>query len=518
MAGDEVSVANQIAAADRLIAKAQVALGDAAGLFAVVLEVGLYIFVGMVTDNLDGVLVGADRTVRAETPELATAGTGRYDVDFLADGQGAMGYVVVDADGVMVGRLGGGHVLVHSHDLGGGGVLAGQAEAAGVDGQVAAELLQHAADILVQGLAGSAGLLGAVENRDGLDGGGQGVQQILHGERAVQVDIQVADLLALRAQIVDGLRGGFSHAAHADEDVLGLGVAVVVDAVIFAAGQLAHLAHVLLHDFRQSIVVGIHGLAALEVSVGVQTGGAQQRTLGVQAALAEFLEFAIVDELCQVPKVQNINFLNFVGGAEAVEEMQEGNMALDSGQVGDSADVHALLHIGGSQQRKTGLAAGHDVGVLRKDGDIIGSHVAGGGVDDGGLQLARDSVHGGDHQHHALAGRVAGAEAAAVQCAVHGGDRTSLALHLDQLDRLTEDVLHSAGSPGVNVVGHRAGRGDGIDGCNFGKRIRSVCGCLVTVHSFHFSHKDSVLSVFALFLRFCLDYPYLAVSIYLLAV
>ena len=102
MAGDEVSVANQIAAADRLIAKAQVALGDAAGLFAVVLEVGLYIFVGMVTDNLDGVLVGADRTVRAETPELATAGTGRYDVDFLADGQGAMGYVVVDADGVMV--------------------------------------------------------------------------------------------------------------------------------------------------------------------------------------------------------------------------------------------------------------------------------------------------------------------------------------------------------------------------------------------------------------------------------
>lgn len=159
MAGDEVSVANQIAAADRLIAKAQVALGDAAGLFAVVLEVGLYIFVGMVTDNLDGVLVGADRTVRAETPELATAGTGRYDVDFLADGQGAMGYVVVDADGVMVGRLGGGHVLVHSHDLGGGGVLAGQAEAAGVDGQVAAELLQHAADILVQGLAGSAGSL-----------------------------------------------------------------------------------------------------------------------------------------------------------------------------------------------------------------------------------------------------------------------------------------------------------------------------------------------------------------------
>ena len=177
-------------------------------------------------------------------------------------------------------------------------------------------------------------------------------------------------------------------------------------------------------------------------------------------------------------------------------------MALDGGQMRHSADVHALLHVGGCQQGKTGLAAGHNVGMLGEDGDIIGSHVAGGGVDNGRLQLTGNAVHGGDHQHHALAGRVAGAKAAAVQRAVHGGDCAGLALHLDQLDRLAEDVLHAAGCPCINMVCHRAGGGDGIDGCNFGKRIRCVCGCLITVHCFLFSHKDFVLSAVALFLAF----------------
>ena len=49
--------------------------GDTAGLFGVILEVSLNIFISMVTDNLGGVLVGADGSVTAQTPELALDGT-----------------------------------------------------------------------------------------------------------------------------------------------------------------------------------------------------------------------------------------------------------------------------------------------------------------------------------------------------------------------------------------------------------------------------------------------------------
>ena len=71
MAGDEVSLRNIVRRLDGVVAETQVRDGDAAGLLGVILEVCLDILIGVVTDDLDGVLVRADSTVAAETPELA---------------------------------------------------------------------------------------------------------------------------------------------------------------------------------------------------------------------------------------------------------------------------------------------------------------------------------------------------------------------------------------------------------------------------------------------------------------
>ncbi len=61
-----------------------------------------------------------------------------------------------------------------------------------------------------------------------------------------------------------------------------------------------------------------------------------------------------------------------MGGAEAVEEVQEGNAALNGGQMGHGAQVHDLLRVGGAQHGKAGLAAGHNVGVVAEDGQRVG--------------------------------------------------------------------------------------------------------------------------------------------------
>ena len=74
VASDEVGLGDVVRRADRGVAKAQVADGDAAGLLGVVLEVGLDVLVRVVADDLDGVLVRTDGTVAAETPELALDG------------------------------------------------------------------------------------------------------------------------------------------------------------------------------------------------------------------------------------------------------------------------------------------------------------------------------------------------------------------------------------------------------------------------------------------------------------
>ena len=124
----EVRHRDVVGGADGLMAEAQVALGHAAGLLRVILKVGLGVLVGVVADDLDGVLVGADGSVRAEAPELAGDDALAGGDDVLAHRERGEGDVVVDADGEVVLLLAA-HVVVHGLDMRGNGILGGEAVA-----------------------------------------------------------------------------------------------------------------------------------------------------------------------------------------------------------------------------------------------------------------------------------------------------------------------------------------------------------------------------------------------------
>ena len=171
-----------------------------------------------------------------------------------------------------------------------------------------------------------------------------------------------------------------------------------------------------------------------------------------------------------------------MGGTEPVKEVQEGDAALDGGQVGDGTQVHDLLGVGLGQHGEAGLAAGHDVGVVAEDVQALGGHGTGGDVENAGQQLAGDLIHVGDHQQQALRSGVRGGQGARVQGAVHSTGGAGLGLHLHHLHSSAKNVLSARSGPLVNVVGHRAGGGDGVDAGHLGKRIGYVrCGG-VAVH------------------------------------
>ena len=69
MAGDEVRFRNQVAGVDRLRSEAQVRDRHRAGFLRVVDEISLRVIVGVLADDLDGVLVRAHRAVRAQAVE-----------------------------------------------------------------------------------------------------------------------------------------------------------------------------------------------------------------------------------------------------------------------------------------------------------------------------------------------------------------------------------------------------------------------------------------------------------------
>ena len=96
---DKVSLVDVVRALDRLVAKTQVAYGDTAGLFGVILEICLNILIGMVAYDLYGVLIRTDGTVAAETPELTFLGALRSGIRSRLFLERQMSDIVVDAEG-----------------------------------------------------------------------------------------------------------------------------------------------------------------------------------------------------------------------------------------------------------------------------------------------------------------------------------------------------------------------------------------------------------------------------------
>ena len=485
VAGHEVGLVDIVGGADGLVAEAQVADGHAAGLLGVVLEVRLDILVGVVADDLDGVLVGAHGAVAAQAPELDLDGALGRGVGGGLLLQGHVGHVVHDADGELALGGGLGQLLIHREHAGGRGVLGAQAVAAADDGDVGAPRVgQGSHHVQVEGLALGAGLLGAVQHGDVLAGGGDSGQQLVRAPGTVQAHLDQTHLLAVGVEVVDDLLGHVADGAHGDDDPVGVGHAVVVEQLVIGAQLGVDLAHVLFHDAGDGVVVLVAGLAVLEEDVAVLMGAAHHGALGVEGAGAEVADGLPVHHPGQVLIVPDGDLLDLVGGTEAVEEVHEGDAALDGGQVGHRAQVHDLLGVGLAQHGEAGLAAGHDVGVVAEDVQRVAGHGPGGHMEYSGKQLAGDLVHIGDHQQQALGGGVSSGQGAGGQGAVDGAGRAGLGLHLNDLDGLAEDILAASGGPLVHVVRHGAGRRDGIDAGHLGKGVGHVGGGGVAVHSF----------------------------------
>ena len=99
MAGYKIGLLDQVSRLDGLLPETQVGHGNAAGLLGIIIKVSLCVHVCIVTDNLDGVLVGANGTVCAKAPELAVNGAFRRGDRIFLYLQGKVGNVIINTDG-----------------------------------------------------------------------------------------------------------------------------------------------------------------------------------------------------------------------------------------------------------------------------------------------------------------------------------------------------------------------------------------------------------------------------------
>ena len=487
VACNEVSLVDIVRGLDRLSTEAQMRYGYAASLLGVVLEVSLYVVIGVVADNLDGVLVCTNGTVAAQTPELTFDGAFCCGVRGCVLCQRKVGDVIHDAEGELLLRLFLSQLFVYSEYGRRRRILGAQTVTAAAGEYRLACICQSKYNILIQRLALGARLLGAVENSNLLCGLRNSFQQLVSAERTVQANLYQTNLLALCGQVVDNFLCYVADGAHSDDNALSVRCTVVVEQLVVGAQLLVYLAHVLLNDFRNCFVVNVGSLAVLEEDVAVFVGTTHNRMLRIQCAGTELLNSLHVAHISQIVVIPYSDLLDLVRGAEAVEEVDERNAALDCCTVCNSGQVHNFLRVGLAQHSETGLATCHNVGMVAKDIQCVRSNGTCGYVEYARQQLACNLIHVRDHQQKTLRCSIGGGQSTCCQRAVYGAGSACLRLHFYDLDGGAKDVLSTGSCPLVNVVGHRAGRGNRINTSNFGKRIGYVSRSGIAVHGFHFS-------------------------------
>jgi hypothetical protein len=315
---------------------------------------------------------------------------------------------------------------------------------------------------------------------DGAGAPGDGIEQMPRREGPVQVDLDEADRLAVGLQVLHGLAHGIGPGAHDDDHPLCLRIAEILEQPVLPAGELGEFLHVRLHDSGRPGVVGIDGLAALEIHVGVLRRAAHEGVIRIESALAVGDHQVVADHRADLRVGEQGDLVHLVRGAEAVEEVDEGDARLQRARLGDQGEVVGLLHGTRGQLGEAGGAHGHDVLVVAEDGQALGGERTRRHVEDRRGELAGDLVHVRNHEHQPLGGGEGRRQGAGLQGAVGRARGAALALHLGDDGYVPPEVGLAFGCPLVGKLGH-GGRGrDGVDGADFVGAVGHVGRRLVT--------------------------------------
>ena len=181
VAGDEACLGDEVGRFDRLRPEAQVRNRLGAGLVRIVDEVTLGIAAGILGDDLDAVLVGADGSIGAKAVEDGASDARGFDRERRIDGEAGVRQVVVDAEGESVPRREA-PIPVALGDLVERGFHHGRGEILGCDAVTAADDARHRGtsaateglgeggdDVEVKRFAGGTDLLGLLEDGDRSD-------------------------------------------------------------------------------------------------------------------------------------------------------------------------------------------------------------------------------------------------------------------------------------------------------------------------------------------------------------
>lgn len=248
-------------------------------------------------------------------------------------------------------------------------------------------------------------------------------------ERTVQPDLQYADFFATGIQGFNHFFGGADAGTHQHNHPFGLRIANIFERLIFTASQDGKSIHRINDVLAGGVVIRIGGFAGLEISVRVGGSAADHRMVRRQSTGAMRINLRLRQHLLERVITERGNFVDFVRGPETVEEMNKRHAAVETGNLRNQREILRFLHAGGREQGATGLAYGHHIRMIAKNGQRVGGYGARSDMQHERRQFTGQLVQRRDHQQQTLRRGERGRQCAGLQRAMHGGNRTGFRLH-----------------------------------------------------------------------------------------
>ncbi len=251
--------------------------------------------------------------------------------------------------------------------------------------------------------------------------------------------------------------------------------------MVLTTGQLRELVHFFLDDSRDGVVGRVARFARLEEDVRVLRDAADDRVVRIEGAFAEVADGVEVHHVANGRFRQFFQFVDFVRGAETVEEVEERNVAAVRRRVRDHRHVVRFLNRAAAEHRPTAGAGRHHVGVVAEDRERVRGDAASRNVEDGRRLFAGDLEHVRNHQEETLRRGERAGQRARLQRAVNGARRPGFALHFDDLRNRAEEIFLTFRGPVVGQFAHRRRRRDRVNGHYFVAKMRDHRGGFVAV-------------------------------------
>ncbi len=159
---------------------------------------------------------------------------------------------------------------------------------------------------------------------------------------------------------------------------------VIFKRLIFPARRRRKIVHRLFDVVINRVIPRVCRLAGLEVGVRVSRGPADHRVLRIQRAGAMGIDIRLWQQIQKGVVCQRNDFIDLVRGAETIKEMNKRYATLKGCNVRNQREVLCFLYAAGAEHGATGLAHGHHVGMIAKNGEGVRGYGTGSNVQNKG--------------------------------------------------------------------------------------------------------------------------------------